>query len=132
MTTSLGNKDPFEEFINDMSNLDRAFCSRCGSLCKIGPKPGEDARLLKRATKKEAKTGLCTNCAATAFLMTVEPIMYGLDKNGVKTLLDSRVQKQISAIMKSGKADADFSEINWQLVVDNWELPFAKPKKKRK
>ena len=41
-------------------------------------------------------------------------------------------QAGFAELFKVGNADADISEINWQVVVDNWELPFPAQSKKRK
>lgn len=121
--------DAFAELIDGL-----AECTRCGKLCKVAGPPNPDARLMPYATAKEAKErGLCADCAATAFIKGIETLMYGIGLNDVKMLLDQRVQQQFSQIMIVGKADAKPDEINWQRVVDNWELPLPKAKRgKRK
>jgi hypothetical protein len=47
-------------------------------------------------------------------------------------LLAPHVQQQFARVMKAGNADATPEEINWQRVVENWNLPFAKAKKSHK
>lgn len=122
--------DPFKDFINDQL----AECVRCQKMCRIAGPSNPDARLLKYATATEVKQdgGLCADCATTQFLRGIETIMYGLENNGVKILLDPRVQKQFGELMAVGKADADPAEVNWQRVVENWDLPFPKKKGKKK
>lgn len=118
--------DPFEDFIND----ELAECIRCKKMCRIAGPPNPEARLLKYATAADVKQegGLCADCAATQFLQGVETIMSGLFLHGTQILLDLHVQEQFSEIMIIGKADADPAEVNWQRVVENWNLPFPKKK----
>jgi len=51
---------------------------------------------------------------------------------GKEMLLDPRVQQQFAGLLQTGNADAKPSEINWQRVYDNWELPFQKVRKSSK
>jgi hypothetical protein len=48
-----------------------------------------------------------------------------------RKLLASHVQAQFARLMQAGNADAKPEEINWQNVIDHWDLPFAKPKRAR-
>jgi hypothetical protein len=51
----------------------------------------------------------------------------GLVKD-VKTLLLPHVQAQFVAVMKSGGADANPSELDWAKIARWWDLPFAGPR----
>lgn len=110
-----------------------AKCVRCGKLCVVGGPPNPEARLIPYATAQEAKTqGLCADCAVAVFIKAQPALMFGIELNGTKMLLDSRVQQRFGEIMVIGKADAKLEEVNWQRVVDNWELPIPKPGKRKK
>ena len=120
--------DAFAELIENL-----AECTRCGKLCKVAGPANPKARLMPYATSAEARErGLCADCAATAFLKGTPTLMYGIEANGVKMLLDPRIQKGFGEVMVIGKADAKPGEVNWQRVVDNWELPLPKRKRSRR
>lgn len=120
--------DAFTDFISDL-----AECTRCRKLCKVASPPNPEARLMPYATAEEARErGLCADCAAAAFIKGVETLMYGIEKNGVSMLLDPRIQKAFGEVMVIGKADAHPAEVNWQRVVDNWELPVPNKRKRSK
>ncbi len=104
-------------------------CPRCGRLCQAtGPK-NLDARLMRRASDPAA--GLCPNCAITDFILSVEPMAHAIEKNGPEILLTPHVQEQFGTLLIIGQADADQSEIDWEVVVKNWHLPFPKRWRKR-
>jgi len=107
------------------------YCSRCGAPGKLADSATEDAKLLKHATRPET-SGFCVDCAVTDFFKNRSPLAELLSMNplGTKMLLDPRVQKQFAGLMQAGNADAKPEEINWQRVVENWDLPF--PTKRRK
>lgn len=104
-------------------------CTRCGRLCALGSQPNPKGLLMIYAT--EGDTGFCADCAATAFLKGIETIAYGIEKNGTKILLSRQAQEQFGAIMIVGGADAKPEELNWQNIVDNWDRPIPKRRKKR-
>lgn len=102
-------------------------CQRCGRLCRPG-QGNPESRPFRRSTK-----GLCVNCAITEFFKTTEPmtsllegLMYKTDK---RILLSPAIQEQVGNIMKAGNCDASLEEIDWQTVVDQWDLPL--PRRKR-
>ncbi len=107
-------------------------CTRCGMPCKLADTATEDARLLKHATKPET-SGYCPDCAVTDFFKNRSHLaeLMAMNPVGKQMLLDPRVQQQFSGILQTGKADASPTEINWQRVHDNWELPFPKRHGKR-
>jgi len=106
-------------------------CTRCGKPCKVGPPPNPKARLMAFATKAEAlQSGLCGNCAAAVFIKSNRILMAGIEMSGIGMLADARVQKQFGDVMQAGFADAKPAELNWQKIIDDWELPI--PKKPRR
>lgn len=98
-----------------------ANCERCGAQLKVDAVPGSNAKMLRRS--KEPK-GLCVNCAIHDFLRHTYPPNILLAQSGPKVLLIPHIQKQFAEIMLAGFADAQPDEIDWNRIVDNWELPF--------
>lgn len=96
-------------------------CERCEALCKIAGAGNPDAKMLRRG--KEPK-GLCINCAVHDYLRNTYPINMQLAESGPKALLLPHIQEQFTAIMRTAPSDAQPDEINWNLVVENWNLPF--------
>ncbi len=94
-------------------------CQRCGQRCRVDPLQGSKAKMLRRSTK-----GLCANCAVHDWLRNTYPPNIILAQSGPKVLLFPHIQEQFTEIMKIGFADAQPDEIDWQRIVDNWELPF--------
>lgn len=113
----------------DLSTLRTAACSRCARLLQVGGPGSPDARLLKRTTKTD---GYCANCSATQFLKTTPVLVEMMNLRGPEVLLNPMVQAQFSRIMQSGNADAMPTELDWQLVVKNWDLPVLGERKARK
>jgi len=54
-----------------------------------------------------------------------------LAEYGPKILVHTHIQKLFGDIMRTAGADADPDEINWNLVNENWDLPFADKVKPR-
>lgn len=96
-------------------------CERCGVQLKVDAVPGSKAKMLRRS--KEPK-GLCINCAVHNFLRNTYPPNIQLAESGPEILLIPHIQMVFADIMKAGFADARPDEIDWQRIVDNWELPF--------
>jgi len=97
-----------------------ARCQRCRQLCR--PRKGNpNSRPFRKAAE-----GLCVNCAVTEFLKTTEPISGLLSGIGPEVLLRFDLQRQVGNIMSAGNCDASLSEISWQTVVDQWDLPMPK------
>ena len=96
-------------------------CSRCGARCQVAPKRNPDAKMLR---KSAVAKGLCVNCAFHDWLRNTYPINMQLDESGPKILLYPHVRELIAGIMKSQNADAKIDEINFNLIVENWELPW--------
>lgn len=95
-------------------------CKRCGQSCRVSGAPGEKAKMLRFAEGP----GLCVNCAVHDWLRNTYPPNILLAQSGPKVLLFPHIQEQFTEIMKIGFADAKPDEIDWQRIVDNWDLPF--------
>ncbi len=103
-------------------------CQRCNLSMRVRVEPGNPEALLMR--RAESGEGLCASCAATSFLHAIEHIKSTIDARR-EMLLWEPMQAQFAALMQQGQADASPSEIDWQQVHDNWELPFPKPRRTR-
>ena len=95
-------------------------CQRCGERCRPAGTPGEKAKMLRFAEGP----GLCVNCAVHDWLRNTYPPNILLARSGPRVLLFEHIQKQFTEIMRIGFADARPDEIDWQRIVENWELPF--------
>jgi len=98
-------------------------CERCGAKLQVGPAPGSEARMLRHS---KVPKGFCVNCAVHNFLRNTYPPNIQLAESGPGILLIPHIQKVFADIMKAGFADACPDEIDWQRIVDNWQLPFRK------
>lgn len=96
-------------------------CERCEASCKVNGLRNPDAKMLRRS--KQPK-GLCINCAVHDWLRNTYPPNILLAQSGPKILLYPHIQEQFTAIMRVASADANPDEINWNLIVENWDLPF--------
>ena len=97
------------------------YCQRCESKCKVDPIPGSKAKMLKRG---ESAKGLCINCATHDVLRNLYPANLLLARSGPKGLALRHVQQQFEAILKCAGTDSHPGEIDWQAIIDNWDLPF--------
>ena len=109
-----------------MNNIQLATCDRCGVPCKVADTSNPEARLLQHST---VPSGYCPDCGTTAFLKT-SPM--GRLISDPAMLLAPHVQAKFALMMQSGNADASPDEINWQRVVENWDLPLPQQRKRRK
>ena len=96
-------------------------CERCDAPCKVDPKPGSRARILRRS---RVPKGLCLDCALHDHLRNLYPVNLILARSGPGGLALPHIQQQYYAIARSAGTDAEFDEINWQRIIDNWDLPF--------
>ena len=109
----------------------QVLCPRCSKPCKVSDRPSQgDARLLRLA--KNTHEGLCANCAVTSFILSIESLAYAIELNGTQVLLMPQAQGVFAELFQVSKSDADISEVNWQVVVENWNLPFPAQSKKRR
>jgi hypothetical protein len=97
-------------------------CGRCGAPCKVNPVAGSKATMLKRA----AGPGLCVNCAAHDWLRNTYPVNLLLAQSGPKSLAFPHIQEEFAGLMKMANSDAKPHEIDWQRIIDNWDLPFPR------
>ena len=105
------------------NEIEHCQCERCGAQLQVGPAPGSEATLLRRS---KVPKGFCVNCAVHNFLRNTYPPNIQLAESGPEILLIPYVRTAFADIMKAGFADANPDEIDWQRIVDNWELPFRK------
>ena len=104
-------------------------CKRCGQLGR--PSVGNpDSRPFRKAAE-----GLCVNCVVTEFFKTTEPLksMFGgiWGNNSPEVLLAPHMQQQFGNILQAGNCDVKLEEIDWQTIIDQWDLPFPKTKRKQ-
>lgn len=95
-------------------------CKRCGHQCQVDAMEGTKAKMLRRAKGP----GLCVNCAVHDWLRNTYPPNIILAQSGPRVLLFEHIQQQFTELMRMGSADAKPDEIDWQEIIDNWELPF--------
>ena len=103
--------------------MENTYCQRCKTELAVNPKPQSDAKMLKRAKQSQ---GFCVNCAVHDWLRNTYPvnqILAGM-KNPAETLRLEHIQQQFTDIMRVGNADAMPDEINWEAIIDNWDLPW--------
>ena len=74
--------------------------------------------------RSQEPKGLCVNCAVHDFLRNTYPCNILLAQSGSKALAHPHIQEQFAAIMRAGPADALPDEIDWDLIIENWDLPF--------
>lgn len=96
-------------------------CERCGARLKVDTPKSSNAKMLRRS--KEPK-GLCVNCAVHDWLRNTYPPNILLAQSGPKVLLHPHIQDLFTGIMKIGFADAQPDEIDWERIIENWDLPF--------
>lgn len=99
-------------------------CERCGRTNLTGSTGNAKARLLRRAS-----SGVCADCAATLFLKNgpasdVLQVLIATTKqnNLPHPLLMPHVQAQFGRLLTAGFADARPEELDWQRIVENWDL----------
>lgn len=102
-------------------------CKRCGHQCQVDALEGTKAKMLRRAKGP----GLCVNCAVHDWLRNTYPPNILLAQSGPQVLLFPHIQEQFAGLMRIGFADAKPDEIDWQKIIDNWELPFPNKVKSR-
>ena len=104
-------------------SLLKISCVRCGKHCVPGENKNPTARPFRKAQK-----GLCENCAVTQFLLCddLEALRIGLLKNGIRTLKNPAIQNQFAKILEVGRSELQADTINWDTVIDQWDLPFPK------
>jgi len=102
-------------------NEQKCHCQRCGVKVKFDPITNSNARMVRRS---KVPKGLCINCAVHDELKHLYPANLLLASSGPRCLALPHIQEQFSVILKSADSDADPSEISWDIVIENWDLPF--------
>jgi len=81
--------------------------------------------------RSKVPKGLCVNCAVHDWLRNTYPCNMFLAESGPGSLVYPHIQEQFAGIMRVGMADAMPDEINWDLIIENWDLPFPHKVKPR-
>ncbi len=97
-------------------------CRRCGAHCQVDPIAGSKAKMLKRS---EVPKGMCLNCAMHDWLRNTYPVNLLLAQGGQRALALPQIQETIAGIMKSQFSDAAVDEIDFEAIIEKWDLPFA-------
>ena len=103
-------------------------CLRCKVRCKVDGQRNPKAKMLRRSGEPK---GLCVNCAVHDWLRNTYPVNILLAQSGPKALIHPHIREEFAGIMRAGMADAMPDEINWDLIIENWELPFPHKVKSR-
>lgn len=107
------------------------LCPRCGKPGRVAGGGDTQARIARYADQAAIarNTHSCLECAITGWLKDLEMV----DAAELHGLLLPHVQKQFAALVNASMHE-DFrpEEIDWQRIVDNWELPMPKPKQKKR
>lgn len=101
-------------------------CPRCGQLCKERTPTEANARPLRRSNL--ANGGMCINCAFSDFLRQINTFEYA----PIEAMRVPHIQEQFARVFKVGNSEADISEIDFETVIANWDLPFLKKPRKSK
>ena len=98
-------------------------CERCKARCRVAPDRNPQAKMLR---KSAVPKGLCVNCAAHDWLRNTYPanMILAESQHGPRILMHVSVREQFAEIMQGQNADAKPDEINWNLMIENWELPW--------
>ena len=113
-----GTKEKMEQI-----SILKSTCARCGRTCSPGRNDNPKARPFRRAQK-----GLCENCVVTQFLLCddLEALREGLLRNGLDVLREPTIQLQFAKILEAGGSELPADAINWDTVIDQWDMPFPK------
>ncbi len=105
-------------------------CQRCGRAARGGD-GNPNARIMRRARK-----GNCVDCATIVILQRLDN-MHGSKQHGsllpagftwAEALALPHVREQFAAVMKAGNADVKPDEIDWDRVIELWNIA---PKEER-
>ena len=111
---------------NPVSEAKVTSCLRCGMPVRLNPTAGSEAIMLRRAKTPE---GLCLACATHDWLRNTYPVNMLLAEGGPSMLLNVSVREQFAVIMTAANSDARPEEIDWNRIVEFWDLPFPDPVK---
>ena len=95
-------------------------CQRCGRAA-LGRDGNPAARMMRHAWK-----GNCVDCAAVVFLQQLDNLQGGKllppGHTWAEALRLPHVQEQFAAMMRAGNADASPDEIDWERVIELWDI----------
>ena len=101
-------------------------CRRCGRAARGTDDGDPKARIYRRAKKGE-----CTECHAVLILKSINEMHGGkLLPNGAtwqECLSLPHIQQQFGSLMKAGNAECNVDEIDWERVIEVWDLTPDKP-----
>ena len=107
-----------------VETVSETVCQRCGRPAK-GRDGNPDARIMRHAQE-----GVCVDCATVIFLQELDN-MHGSKMHGhllppgetwATALRLPHLQKHFAAVMIAGKADAKADEIDWERVIELWDI----------
>jgi hypothetical protein len=107
------------------SNIE-VICNRCRRPLRIAESRRKNSKPFRLAKTPD---GVCPDCVMTQFLYNTYPINMQIDEAGPELLLKPGVCEAFEASGLLNGCDLTIGEINWQRVVDNWNLPVAINKK---
>lgn len=95
-------------------------CDRCGRKA-VGERGSPDAKIFRRAER-----GHCAECHVVTIIQTLSN-MHGAGTLPTgerlrESLRLPHVQQQFYALMRAGSADAVPSEIDWDRVIEVWDI----------
>jgi hypothetical protein len=100
-----------------------AKCDRCSVQLRIAESRRQDSRPFRKSATIH---GHCPDCVMTEFLYNTYPVNMLIDERGPEMLLNAEFMRMAllsSGVMDPAHCEMDVNEINWQRVVDNWDLP---------
>lgn len=92
-------------------------CPRCGKQCVAEKTGNQQARPVRKSDN-----GMCLECAVTSVFLSL-PSAGMFPK---EAMLLPHIQEQFASVLRVGQADAEADDLDWQRVVDNWDLPFPR------
>jgi hypothetical protein len=110
-------------------------CPRCGVLGRTREDGAAEADIARYASQEVAERGaaLCGGCIATEFIQSVETLMWGLEKQGgPSALLKPQIQQAFAGLINTARGDLRTEAIDWRAVVEHWDKPFPKAKRRRR
>jgi hypothetical protein len=76
---------------------------------------------------------MCGGCIATEFIQSVETLMWGLEvQGGPSALLRPQIQQAFAGLIDAAQGDLRTDAIDWRAVVEHWDKPFPKLKRRRR
>jgi hypothetical protein len=96
-------------------------CLRCAMPCVVAETSNPEARILRAATTPH---GVCPACHVTAFLQDpMYPFREFIERDNFAQLRDPRIQDEFTKLAIAGNADVPTAQIDWERVIQNWDLP---------